>query len=148
MPACVTSPCTGTVSTNIGGRHKPRNKKFERATVLVIHSLILLSSGASLIRHFRVLPGLCIKNEVKCSAFDVEMIFHSYANKPHFHKKGCALGLILKVKVFGTRKGPIAWAAKNNQEPDLTYSSLLSPIGNLRYIFKYKIHTRLRGSGE
>ena len=61
----------------------------------------------------------------------MEMIFNSYANKPHFHKKGCALGLILKVKVFGTRKGPIAWAAKNNQEPDLTYSSLLSPIGNL-----------------
>lgn len=102
MPACVTSPCTGTVSTNIGGRHKPRNKKFERATVLVIHSLILLSSGASL----------------------------------------------MKVKVFGTRKGPIAWAAKNNQEPDLIYRSLLSPIGNLWYIFKYKIHTRLRGSGE
>ena len=59
------------------------------------------------------------------------MIFHSYANKPHFHEKGCALGLILKVKVFGTRKGPIVWAAKNNQEPDLTYRSLLSPIGNL-----------------
>ena len=64
MPACVTSPCTGTVSTNIGGRHKPRNKKFERATVLVIHSLILLSSGASLIRHFRVPPGLCIKTRL------------------------------------------------------------------------------------
>ena len=64
MPACVTSPCTGTVSTNIGGRHKPRNKKFERATVLVIHSLILLSSGASLIPHFRVPPGLCIKTRL------------------------------------------------------------------------------------
>ena len=64
MPACVTSPCTGTVSTNIGGRHKPRNKKLERATVLVIHSLILLSSGASLIRHFRVPPSLCIKRRL------------------------------------------------------------------------------------
>ena len=44
------------------------------------------------------------QNEVKCSAF-VEMIFHSHANKTHFHKKGCALGLILKVRVFETRSG-------------------------------------------
>ena len=42
----------------------------------------------------------------KCSAFDMEMIFHSHANKTHFHKKGCALGLILQVTVFGTRKWP------------------------------------------
>ena len=46
-------------------------------------------------------------NEVKCSALDREMIFYSHANKTHFHKKGCALGLILKVRVFGTRKWPI-----------------------------------------
>ena len=32
------------------------------------------------------------------------MIFHCRGNKSHFHKKGCALGLILKVRVFGTRK--------------------------------------------
>ena len=42
-------------------------------------------------------------------AFDTEMIFHSHANKTHFHKKGCALGLILKVRVFGTRKSPITY---------------------------------------
>ena len=35
------------------------------------------------------------------------MIFHSHANKAHFLKKGCALGLILKVRAFGTRKWPI-----------------------------------------
>ena len=34
----------------------------------------------------------------------MEMIFHCRGNKSHFHKKGCALGLILKVRVFGTRK--------------------------------------------
>ena len=28
------------------------------------------------------------------------MIFHSHANKPHFHKKGCVLGLVLKVRVY------------------------------------------------
>ena len=44
------------------------------------------------------------QNKVKCSAF-MEMIFHSHANKTHFHKKGCALGLILKVRVFETRSG-------------------------------------------
>ena len=34
-------------------------------------------------------------------------IFHSHGNKTHFHKTGCALSLILKVRVFGTRKWPI-----------------------------------------
>ena len=37
----------------------------------------------------------------------MEMIFHSHANKTHLHKKGCALGLILKGRVFGTQKWPI-----------------------------------------
>ena len=37
----------------------------------------------------------------------MEMIFHSHANKTHFHKKRCALGLSLKVRVFGTWKWPI-----------------------------------------
>ena len=37
----------------------------------------------------------------------MEMIFHSYVYKTHFHKKGGALGLILKVRVFGTQKWPI-----------------------------------------
>ena len=44
---------------------------------------------------------------VKGSAFDMEMIFHSYANRTHFRKKGCALDLVLKVRGFGTRKWPI-----------------------------------------
>ena len=52
-------------------------------------------------------PRPMYQNEVKCSAFDLEMIFHSHANKTHLHKKGCALGLSLKVRVFGTRKWPI-----------------------------------------
>ena len=61
-------------------------------------------------KHYRSFPGSpgpLYQNEVKCSAFDMEMIFHSHANKTHFHKKGCALGLILKERVFGTRKWPI-----------------------------------------
>ena len=35
----------------------------------------------------------------------MEIIFHSDANKTHFHKKGCALGLILKVRVLELRSG-------------------------------------------
>ena len=35
----------------------------------------------------------------------MEMIFHSHANKTHFHKKVCALGLILKMRVFGISDG-------------------------------------------
>ena len=52
-------------------------------------------------------PGPLYQNEVKCSAFDMEMVFHSHANKTHFHKEGCALGLMLKVRLFGIRKWPI-----------------------------------------
>ena len=37
----------------------------------------------------------------------MEIIFHSHANKTHFHKRGCAPSLIFKVRVFGTRKWPI-----------------------------------------
>ena len=45
----------------------------------------------------------CIKTRLSSPAFDMEIIFHAHANKTHFHKKGCAIGLILKVRVFGTR---------------------------------------------
>ena len=37
----------------------------------------------------------------------MEMIFPSHANKTRLHTKGCALGLVFKVRVFGTRKWPI-----------------------------------------
>ena len=54
-------------------------------------------------------PLQLFQNEGRCSAFDVKIIFHSHANKTHFHKKGCAPSLVLKVRVFETRKWPIAW---------------------------------------
>ena len=47
------------------------------------------------------------QNEVQCSAFGMEMIFHCHANKAHFHQKGGALGLSLKVRVFGTWNWPM-----------------------------------------
>ena len=50
-------------------------------------------------------PRSVYQNEVKCSAFDMGNDFSFYANKlTHFYKKGCALSLILKVRVFGARE--------------------------------------------
>ena len=43
----------------------------------------------------------------------MEIIFQSHANKTHFHKKGCAPSLILKVRVFGTWKWPIEGVVLN-----------------------------------
>ena len=63
---------------------------------------------------FPTSPGPLFQNEGKCSAFDMEIIFHSHANKTHFHKKGYASSLILKVRVFGTRKCPIGTIEKIN----------------------------------
>ena len=55
----------------------------------ILHKIQLL------LGHFRVPSGLCIKTRLSANA---------QANESHFHKKGCALGLILRVRVFGTRK--------------------------------------------
>ena len=67
-------------------------------------------------RPFPSFPGPLFQNEAKCSAFDMEIIFHSHAHKTHFHKKGCVPSLILKVRVFGTRKWPI------NKKPTAIFS--------------------------
>ena len=48
---------------------------------------------------------LLYQNEVKCSAFDMEMI-HSHGNKLISTRK-VAAGVIVKVRVFKTRKWPI-----------------------------------------
>ena len=48
------------------------------------------------IGHFRVLPGLCIKTRLSAENY----FFSSYTNNAHIHKKGCALGLTLKVGGF------------------------------------------------
>ena len=55
-------------------------------------------------RPFPSSPRPLFQTAGRCWAFDMEIIFNSRANKTHFHKKGCAPSLILKVRVFGTRK--------------------------------------------
>ena len=47
------------------------------------------------------------QSETKCEAIVMEMIFNYDAKKTHFHNKGFALTVVLKVRVFGTRKWPI-----------------------------------------
>ena len=49
------------------------------------------------------------QNEAKCETFVVEMSFICIIIKTHFHNKGFALSLVLEVKLFGTRKWPIAF---------------------------------------
>ena len=76
-------------------------------------------------------PGPLFQNEGRCSAFDMEIIFHSRANKTHFHKKGCAPSLILKAGVFGTRKWPIdsvpPWYSP--AQPKSLYERMCRPTG-------------------
>ena len=54
-------------------------------------------------------PKPLFHSEVKYKAipFDMKMVFYPHANETHFHKKGFALGLVLKVRVFAARKWPI-----------------------------------------
>ena len=44
------------------------------------------------------------ESEAMCEGIDIKMIFSSRVNKTHFHKKDFTLGVVLKVRVFGTRK--------------------------------------------
>ena len=53
---------------------------------------------------FTTCPKLLFQSEAKCEAIDMKMIPYSHANKTHFHKKGFTLGLVVKVRDFGTRK--------------------------------------------
>ena len=80
------------------------NKSFHRFEQHIIFKLMTYCSPN---RPIPSSPRLLFQNEGRCSAFDMEVIIHSHTNKTHFHKKGCAPSLILKVRVFGTRKWPI-----------------------------------------
>ena len=79
-------------------------------------------------RPFSSSPGPLYQNEVNRSAFDMEMIFHSHANKTHFRDKGCALGLVLEVRVFGTRKWPVEKSSFSQHSMSSTSSSRWSAL--------------------
>ena len=54
-------------------------------------------------RIFPSYPKLLL-SEATCEAIDMKLIFYSHANKTHFLKRGFLIGLVLKVRVFGTQK--------------------------------------------
>ena len=56
----------------------------QRCVPILVH----LSSWAFSNRPFPSSPSRLLQNEGRCAAFDMEMIFHSHANKTHFHKEG------------------------------------------------------------
>ena len=94
---------------------------------------------------FPSFPGPLFQNEGRCSAFDVKIIFHSHANKTHFHKKGCAPSLILKVRVFGTRNWHIIfWRCCCRRRRRL--SSLLSDQDS-KAVHKRADLIKLKGNG-
>ena len=65
---------------------KMYNEEFRGVYFLTIREKTLNQISYSN-RPFPSSPGPPYENEVRCSTFDMEMIFHSHANKNHFHKK-------------------------------------------------------------
>jgi len=58
-------------------------------------------------RPFPSRPKPVFQSEVKYKAIDMKISFYPHANETHFHKKGFALGLVLKERAFVARKWPI-----------------------------------------
>ena len=53
------------------------------------------------------MPQASVLKQGQVQNVSYEKVFYYHANKTNFHKKGLALGLVLRVRVFGTRKWPI-----------------------------------------
>ena len=64
----------------------------------------------------------------------MEIIFHSHANKTHFHKKGFAPSLILKVRVFGTRKWPIILLNLEHSLNSAVIFAIFQSSGNIQLL--------------
>ena len=105
---------------------------------LVVTDLFTLWRCINLNRPFPSFLGPLFQNDGRCSASDMEIIFHFQANKTHFHKKGCAPCLILKVRVFGTRKWPISYlftTATRSQPRDIQGAS--ARLGHAASVSRY-----------
>ena len=99
-------------------------------------------------RPFPSSPGPLFQNEARCSAFDMQIIFHYHANKTHFHEKGCALSLILKVRVFGTQTWPIFPTRFPNQTLLCNFFLLKSIKPFNFYLSVKRIGPRIRKGNE
>ena len=69
--------------------------------------------------------------------------YEYHANKTHFHKKGFALGLVLRVRVFGTRKRPIG-----GRENVIANDANREVIKNTRYRGKKRGRERRKETGK
>ena len=58
-------------------------------------------------REFLSCPKPLFQIEVKCEVVNMEKIVSFHSNETRFPKKDFAFSLVLKVRVFGTRKWPI-----------------------------------------
>ena len=107
---------THVLANAIGSRLQPQRAEAPRSRVLArLASLAQIGELARRLRvarvdglpwtigHFRFSPDLCFKTRLGAQPLIWKSFFHSHANKTHFHNKGCAPSLILKVRVFGTR---------------------------------------------
>ena len=84
-------------------------------------------------RPFPSSPGPLFQNKGRCSAFDMKLIFHSHANKTHFHKEGCAPSLILKVDYWTTGRdifSPSPASFRLLPPPSTELTSLLVSMGS------------------
>ena len=88
-----------------------------RTACLTLVTLVIYWRGATN-RPFPSSKKPHFQNEAKFEAIDMKMIFNYYANKTHFHNKGFAFGLVLKVRFFGTRKWPITLSSKLSYDQD------------------------------
>ena len=96
--------------------------KFKNLNLKSLYQLLFMRS-TWLNRPFPSSKKSHFQSEAKCEAIDMKMIFNYDANKTHFHNKGFALSLVLRVRFFGTRKWPIILAlrASERMRPQHTY---------------------------
>ena len=102
--------------------HLSRNHELE----LVATDLFTLWRCINLNRPFPSSPGLCFKTIVGVQPLIWKSFFISTQIKLIFRKKGCAPSLILKVRVFGTRKWLISYlftTATRSQPRDIQGAS-------------------------
>ena len=84
-------------------------------------------------------PESVYQNEVKCSAFDMENDFSFHANiLTPFYKKGCALSLILKVRVFGAWERNCQEIQSRKIKKNLAILELIDELELLTSIIKAK----------
>jgi len=70
--------------------------------------LDIYTTSSGIVDYFNSPSPSCFKplfqSEAKCEAIGLKMIFNFHARKTHFHNKGFAVSLILKMRILELRK--------------------------------------------